>query len=115
MLFSIEGPLQYIELLGKWCGRYRCVKFFHLQIRIKVVQRRKNLAKPSIIILYTEGYSKYGIIILLRNFGGKGKRLEFENRAFFHNGMREWQDKFDGRRTAEAIERRRKHYQFWDD
>lgn len=45
----------------------------------------------------------------------KGYRLEFENRAFFHKGMREWQDKFDGRRTAEAIERRRKHYQFWDD
>ncbi len=38
-----------------------------------------------------------------------------ENRAFFHKGMRTLQDKFDGRRTAEAIERHRKHYSFWDD
>ncbi|UUX51094.1 pyridoxamine 5'-phosphate oxidase family protein [Nisaea acidiphila] len=39
----------------------------------------------------------------------------FEDRAFFHEGMREWQDRFDGRPTAEAIERNRKHYAFWDD
>lgn len=38
-----------------------------------------------------------------------------EQRPFFHDGMREWQDRFDGRRTAEAIERHRKHYAFWDD
>lgn len=29
--------------------------------------------------------------------------------------MREWQDRFSGRRTAEAIERHRKHYAFRDD
>ena len=29
---------------------------------------------------------------------------EFKNRDFFHEGMREFQDLFDGRRTAEAIE-----------
>ena len=39
----------------------------------------------------------------------------FKERDFFHDGMREFQDLFDGRRTAEAIEKKRKHYQFWDD
>ena len=29
---------------------------------------------------------------------------DFRNRDFFHEGMREFQDLFDGRRTAEAIE-----------
>jgi len=29
--------------------------------------------------------------------------------------MSELQDRFDGRRVAEAIERHRKHYEFWDD
>lgn len=37
------------------------------------------------------------------------------DRPFFHEGMRALQDRFDGRRTAEAIERHRKHYDFWDD
>lgn len=36
-------------------------------------------------------------------------------RLFFHEGMRAFQDRFDGRRTAEAIEKHRKHYAFWDD
>ena len=40
---------------------------------------------------------------------------DFRNRDFFHEGMREFQDLFDGRRTAEAIEMNRKHYEFWDD
>ena len=40
---------------------------------------------------------------------------DFRNRDFFHEGMREFQDLFDGRRTAEAIETNRKHYEFWDD
>jgi predicted pyridoxine 5'-phosphate oxidase superfamily flavin-nucleotide-binding protein len=40
---------------------------------------------------------------------------DFPVRDFFHEGMREWQDKFDGRRTAEAIESHRKHYDFWED
>ena len=39
----------------------------------------------------------------------------FKNRNFFHDGMREFQDLFDGRRTADAIEHHRKHYEFWDD
>ena len=36
-------------------------------------------------------------------------------RPFYHEGMSELQDRFDGRRVAEAIERHRKHYEFWDD
>jgi predicted pyridoxine 5'-phosphate oxidase superfamily flavin-nucleotide-binding protein len=36
-------------------------------------------------------------------------------RPFFHEGMRDFQDRFDGRRVAEAIEGKRKHYEFWDD
>lgn len=37
------------------------------------------------------------------------------DRPFFHEGMRHYQDMTDGRRTAEAIEKHRKHYAFWDD
>jgi len=37
------------------------------------------------------------------------------DRPFFHEGMRDFQDRFDGRRVAEAIEGKRKHYEFWDD
>ena len=40
---------------------------------------------------------------------------DFKNRSFFHDGMREFQNLFDGRRTADAIEKNRKHYEFWDD
>lgn len=36
-------------------------------------------------------------------------------RPFFHAGMRALQDRYDGRRVAEAIEKNRKHYAFWDD
>ena len=39
----------------------------------------------------------------------------FSDRDFFHEGMRAFQDNFDGRRTADAIEKYRKHYSFWDD
>ena len=38
-----------------------------------------------------------------------------ENMEFYHQGMRNFQDKFDGRRTADALEKHRKHYEFWDD
>ena len=38
----------------------------------------------------------------------------FKNRSFFHEGMREFQELFDGVRTANAIEKHRKHYEFWD-
>jgi hypothetical protein len=37
-----------------------------------------------------------------------------QERAFFHAGMREFQDEFDGRKVADAIERHRKHYSLWD-
>jgi predicted pyridoxine 5'-phosphate oxidase superfamily flavin-nucleotide-binding protein len=37
------------------------------------------------------------------------------DRPFFHEGMREFQDRFDGRRVAEAIETHRKHADFWGD
>jgi hypothetical protein len=40
---------------------------------------------------------------------------DFKDRLFFHEGMRHMQDKFDGRRTADAIEKYRKHYDFWED
>lgn len=41
--------------------------------------------------------------------------LDYKDRPFFHEGMRFFQDKMDGRRTAEAIEKHRKHYEFWED
>jgi hypothetical protein len=37
------------------------------------------------------------------------------SRDFFHEGMLEFQDRFDGRRIAHALETHRKHYEFWDD
>ena len=37
-----------------------------------------------------------------------------QERSFFHEGMREFQDELDGRRVADAIERHRKHYSLWD-
>jgi len=45
----------------------------------------------------------------------KVKKTRVKNRSFFHEGMRSMQDEFDGRRTAEAIETHRKHYDFWVD
>ncbi len=33
---------------------------------------------------------------------------------FYHEGMRELQDRFDGRRIADALERHRRHEVFWD-
>ena len=33
---------------------------------------------------------------------------DFKERDFFHEGMRHFQDIFDGQRTAEAIEKNRK-------
>jgi len=36
-------------------------------------------------------------------------------REFFHEGMRAFQDQFDGRRVADALEKHRKHYAFWAD
>ena len=40
---------------------------------------------------------------------------DFKKRDFFHEGMRHFQDIFDGQRTAEAIEKNRKHHEFWDE
>ncbi|HKM61405.1 MAG TPA: pyridoxamine 5'-phosphate oxidase family protein [Acidisphaera sp.] len=33
---------------------------------------------------------------------------------FYHEGMRALQDRFDGRRVADALSARRRHYDFWD-
>lgn len=33
---------------------------------------------------------------------------------FYHEGMRELQDRFDGRRIADALESHRRHEEFWD-
>ena len=33
---------------------------------------------------------------------------------FYHDGMRALQDRFDGRRVADALSARRRHYDFWD-
>ncbi len=38
-----------------------------------------------------------------------------ETRPFYHDGMREMQDRFDGRRVADALARHRRRYDFWDD
>lgn len=37
------------------------------------------------------------------------------DRPFYHDDMRALQDRYDGRRTADALEQHRKHYAFWDD
>lgn len=34
--------------------------------------------------------------------------------AFYHDGMRALQDRFDGRRVADALEKHRIRYDFWD-
>ncbi|MEI6158505.1 MAG: pyridoxamine 5'-phosphate oxidase family protein, partial [Roseococcus sp.] len=36
-------------------------------------------------------------------------------RPFYHDGMREWQDRTDGRRVADALEAHRLHREFWAD
>ena len=33
---------------------------------------------------------------------------------FYHDGMRELQDRFDGRRVADALEKHRLHFEFWE-
>ncbi len=33
---------------------------------------------------------------------------------FYHDGMRELQDRFDGRRVADALEKHRLHHEFWE-
>ena len=39
----------------------------------------------------------------------------WERPLFSRGACRDFQDRFDGRRVAEAIEAKRKHYEFWDD
>jgi uncharacterized protein len=34
--------------------------------------------------------------------------------AFYHEGMRALQDRFDGRRVADRLSERRRHYDFWE-
>ena len=38
-----------------------------------------------------------------------------EQREFYHDGMRELQDRFDGRRVADRLAEHRRRYDFWDD
>ena len=33
---------------------------------------------------------------------------------FYHDGMRELQDRFDGRRVADRLEKHRLHFEFWE-
>jgi predicted pyridoxine 5'-phosphate oxidase superfamily flavin-nucleotide-binding protein len=37
-----------------------------------------------------------------------------ERRAFYHDGMRALQDRFDGRRVADGLAAHRRRYDFWD-
>ena len=37
-----------------------------------------------------------------------------DGRPFYHDGMRDLQDRFDGRRVAEALEKHRIRHDFWD-
>jgi len=37
-----------------------------------------------------------------------------DGRPFYHDGMRALQDRFDGRRVADALEKHRLHFSFWD-
>ena len=38
-----------------------------------------------------------------------------EQRAFYHDGMRALQDRFDGRRVADSLAEHRRRWDFWDD
>ena len=38
-----------------------------------------------------------------------------EQRAFYHDGMRALQDRFDGRRVADRLAEHRRRWDFWDD
>jgi len=38
-----------------------------------------------------------------------------ETRPFYHDGMLAFQDRFDGRRVADALAKHRRRYDFWDD
>ena len=38
-----------------------------------------------------------------------------EQRSFYHDGMRELQDRFDGRRVADALSAHRRRWDFWPD
>ncbi len=38
-----------------------------------------------------------------------------EPRPFYHDGMRDFQDRFDGRRVAEGLAKNRRRTDFWDD
>src|ERR1700759_5270138 len=33
---------------------------------------------------------------------------------FYHDGMRELQDRFDGRRVADGLQKHRLHFEFWE-
>jgi uncharacterized protein len=37
-----------------------------------------------------------------------------ERMPFYHDGMRELQDRFDGRRVADGLQKHRLHFEFWE-
>ena len=69
-----------------------------------------NISKKSKVINSLEE-----ILEKLKKLIRENNMNNFKERDFFHEGMRHYQDLFDGRRTAEAIKKNRKHYEFWDD
>lgn len=38
-----------------------------------------------------------------------------DKRPFYHEGMRDLQDRFDGRRVADRLDERRRHDEFWEE
>ena len=46
---------------------------------------------------------------------GAGIMAMAEQRPFYHDGMRDLQDRFDGRRVADQLAAHRRRYDFWDD
>src|SRR5262249_56141640 len=51
-----------------------------------------------------------------RAHGRGGARMTdaVDHAPFYHDGMRELQDRFDGRRVADALEKHRLHFEFWE-
>ncbi|HEX3575004.1 MAG TPA: pyridoxamine 5'-phosphate oxidase family protein, partial [Rhodopila sp.] len=47
--------------------------------------------------------------------GAIRSRTMIDARAFYHDGMRALQDRFDGRRAADGLAAHRRRWEFWDD
>src|ERR1700726_1880899 len=39
---------------------------------------------------------------------------QIDRAPFYHDGMRELQDRFDGRRVADGLQKHRLHFEFWE-